>query len=100
MGLGLQWGKIDGRSPNLSQRRVKTLLNSSRADALPNQPASLSLIFYLASSSDLSSSAHRTLSLHSLSAHKSGPIEPGLPQCAGSSLLTELNSYLVLLLEW
>lgn len=58
--MGVRRGEIDGRSPGLSQRRVKTLLNSSRADALPNQPASLSLIFYLASSGDTSSNAHGT----------------------------------------
>lgn len=59
--MGCGWGgKINGHSANLIQRRAKTLLNSCRADALPNQPASLSLIFYLASSSDMSSNAHRT----------------------------------------
>lgn len=40
--------------------RVKTILNSSWTDTLPKQPASLSLIFYLASSSYMSSLARRT----------------------------------------
>lgn len=78
-----EWeGKIDGRSPSLSQLRVKTLLNSSRADALPNQPASLSLIFYLASSSDTSSNAHRTHQASTACQHiNQAPLSPACPVC-------------------
>lgn len=55
------WGGVGVKSMAVPPASVsRELLNSSRADALPNQPASLSLIFYLASSSDMSSSAHRT----------------------------------------
>lgn len=82
------WGcKIDGCSLSLSQRRVKMLLNSSRADALPNQPASLSLIFYLASSSDMSSNAHRT---HRASTAcqliNQAPLSPACPVCREQSV--------------
>lgn len=82
------WGcKIDGRSPSLSQWRVKTLLNSSRADALPNQPASLSLIFYLASSSDMSSNAHRTHQAFTACQHiNQAPLSPACPVCREQSV--------------
>lgn len=74
--------KINGHSPNLSQLRVKTLLNSSRADALPNQPASLSLIFYLASSSDMSSNAHRTHQVSTACQHiNQAPLSPACLVC-------------------
>lgn len=80
-------GKIDGLSPSLSQRRVKTLLNSSRADALPNQPASLSLIFYLASSSDMSSNAHRTHQASTACQHiNQAPLSPARPMCREQSV--------------
>lgn len=89
-------GTIDGISPSLSQWRVKMLLNPSRADALPNQAASLALIFYLAPSSDMSSDAHRT---HRASIACQHINQAPFAQCAESSLLTELNSYLVQLPE-
>lgn len=80
-------GEIDGHSPSLSQRRVKTLLNSSRADALPNQPASLSLIFYLASSSDMSSNAHRTHRASTACQHiNQAPLSPACPVCREQSV--------------
>lgn len=79
--------KINGCSPSLSQRRVKTLLNSSRADALPNQPASLSLIFYLASSSDMSSNAHRTHQASTACQHiNQAPLSPTCPVCREQSV--------------
>lgn len=80
-------GKINGCSPSFSQRRVKTLLNSSRADALPNQPASLSLIFYLASSSDMSSNTHRTHRASTVCQHiNQAPLSPACPVCREQSV--------------
>ena len=80
-------GKINCCSPSLSQRRVKTLLNSSQADALPNQPASLSLIFYLASSSDMSSNAHRTHQDSTACQHiNQAPLSPTCPVCREQSV--------------
>ncbi len=77
--------KINGRSPSLSQLRVKMLLNSSGADALPNQPASLWLIFYLASSSDMSSNAHTTHQASTASTTcqhiNLAPLSPACPVC-------------------
>lgn len=86
MGVGRS-SKIDGCSPGLSQRRVKMLLNSSRADALPNQPASLSLIFYLASSSDMSSNAQRTHRASTACQHiNQAPLSPACPVCKEQSV--------------
>lgn len=77
------WGKINGCSPGLSQRRVKTLLNSSRADALPNQPASLSLIFYLSSSSDMSSNSRASTACQHIN---QAPLSPACPVCREQSV--------------